>query len=1516
MEHGTDILFVIAPPFDVNMPPYVLAQPAEYLQCNGLSVQMVDLNIEIFRHSQDTQKNLWERGAWNRWASPLSFPQVCRDLDLDVDRIAAGLCDEKAPCIYFYAQRESLPFLQKVARKIRTDCPDITLIFGGPASSIEGERAVLNDELADFFIVGEVEASLLELVRRLIDNRPLDHIRGVIRPLPDGKDHFTPREPEPEPSVFGFPTYRHLDLAQYESEQVPILAGRGCAYRCAFCAEQPAQGVFRNRPARHIYEEMLAHYENLNVMRFEFQDLVIDGDTENLGALCDLIIEGGQPFVWAGQMAPRADLSEPFFKKMHSAGCNRLVFGVESFSDALLASMNKRYSAADAIDNLRWAHAAGIETHINLIVGFPGEKNQDLYNTADAVKRHVEVIDFVDTVLPCDLLPGSLMERNPARWDIFLYPDDRRPSAWDTRNQNNAAWRDKRAKELAIYIAGLPVRFHYDDFVAKNNPLRKMETRIRARFEKRIRTQPQVMLISMPPWGFENPPVALAYLTTYLKTHNVPCDLMDFNIDMYNDVGPELKMLWHVENKNYWSNEKTFQLVRRVLSDQLDRAVEAVLEVNPPLLGFSVVDPKERITIAFIKMLRHDGYKGKIVLGGPACHTPDYRQIFIDEAGDLINGYCVGEGEQTLLEAARCARDGGNLADVAGLMTPDKNGECRYEPREFIEDLDSIPHPTYAEFDHSIYPGDSLILEWSRGCVGTCTYCKGREIAGPYRSRSADHIFAELKHHYDVNGYDNFTICDPVINGSPGVLDALCDRIVDEKLPIRWNGEGIPRPSLTAKLLNKMAAAGCYELQLGLECGSDSVLKRMGKRRLFSVEEAAQVVRDCHEAGIKTCLFIIVGFPGETEQEFEKTLEFIDGNADWIDQVKSINSLHIVTDTPIHKHADTFGLTLPERDYHYLWTDSNGMDWPERNRRIRRVLSLCEKHGIEVRETNLAEGKQLDLADAIGEEIGTIEEQTQRLIRQINDLRSFEVGDAGDGLSDHESKHPSLEGAPEDTEPIEVEAPTDFADPEQKDAFVEQNLALAGVLSGERVYSGPEVLEIDLTNACNCNCVGCWNHSDMLGDDKYTGEKFRRRLPIQTVLDTIDQAAAMGAKKVQLSGAGEPFMHPDILTVIERIKEHGLVCNIISNFTLVDLDKAKRLVDLGVDDITVSVWAGTPAMYKATHPKSKGKTLYKIRETLRAIHAFKAEQKKYHPHIKIYNVISKVNAAGITDMVDFALSCYADFIEFTPIDIIEGKTDQLALDNNARDLIAAQLHALTSREDYLELDPAQDTKERKGSAEGKEFARFIKRDLLLDWFKFDLEDISRFDVLCPRKEWKLDVEEDNVRENALLFYYPHQECDVCPMADNCPIDKERHVVKVEFLSVLGFGSFYRRITSPTADTGAYDSVVKDLPCLVGWTYARLLTDGSVIPCCKGDDMPLGNLSDGDFKSIWTSLGYRDFRTRAKQLPKDAPFFKPIDCLSACDNLGQNLQTLERLKNLSDYEKGALVSPDKDALDKD
>ncbi len=499
-----------------------------------------------------------------------------------------------------------------------------------------------------------------------------------------------------------------------------------------------------------------------------------------------------------------------------------------------------------------------------------------------------------------------------------------------------------------------------------------------------------ILLVTTPPWGANNPPVGLGYLATYLKEKGYAIEVFDFNIDFFNHSPEVYRNLWHVENKNYWSNENTFSILRKIYDQRINTCIERMVLSGIKIIGFSVVDPKERFTIEMINRIKGQDKDNsiRIILGGPACSTSQQRKIFLDNVAHFIDGFVIGEGEEALCDVIDAVKNGRRLCGIPGVLAVEKGRglDSEYIPRPPISNLDTVPFPRYEEFKPELYASkSSLILEWSRGCIGNCSFCKGRALTGHYRFKSPRHIIEELKFHANRN-VNNFTICDNLINGNPKQLEELCEHIIAEGLEIRWNCQGIPLPTMTKAILSKMVKAGCYRMQWGVESGSDKVLHLMNKRH-FTVQEAERVIRDSHTSGISTEIFIIVGFPGETSEDFKKTEEFIKKNKDYIDVVKSINILHIIFGTDLYESPDKYGVILPKVDLHYKWHTKDRANTTEvRNERAKRLVALVSELGIPFLETNFMEGKEREGEDIAGENLSI-----EKLQQEINKIQTLDI---------------------------------------------------------------------------------------------------------------------------------------------------------------------------------------------------------------------------------------------------------------------------------------------------------------------------------------------------------------------------------------------------------------------------------------------------------------------------------------------------------------------------------------------
>jgi MoaA/NifB/PqqE/SkfB family radical SAM enzyme len=394
-------------------------------------------------------------------------------------------------------------------------------------------------------------------------------------------------------------------------------------------------------------------------------------------------------------------------------------------------------------------------------------------------------------------------------------------------------------------------------------------------------------------------------------------------------------------------------------------------------------------------------------------------------------------------------------------------------------------------------------------------------------------------------------------------------------------------------------------------------------------------------------------------------------------------------------------------------------------------------------------------------------------------------------------------------------------------------LVLGGILHSSRAFVGPEVLHVDLTNHCNFDCIACWCRSPLLRDKAMPDWEKKLTLPLDLIKSVFDDLSQMGGlRQVKLVGGGEPFMHPNILEIVEYIKnkDRNIEIDINTNFSLLDEKVVKKVFDLEVDSFTVSLWAGTPEAYTAVHPNQSERTFYKIKEMLNLIFEKKRTLSRANPRILIHDVIFSLNYRDVKQMVEFALETGADSIQFVPVDPVKGRTDTLLLGDSERKELLDSLLAIKSRYDE------------------KSF-RYISQD-------------------------------------------------------------------GRSLTLPDFDGFIRRTEKLDTRTGAYDEeVVEEFPCYVGWLFARIMTTGNVVPCCKGHRMVLGNIYKNSFREIWFSQDYNEFRHNCINLSKCHPYFSRIgnDAVTKtgcynCDNLWQNIPTHKKVTLLKNYHLHTFCSP--------
>ena len=207
------------------------------------------------------------------------------------------------------------------------------------------------------------------------------------------------------------------------------------------------------------------------------------------------------------------------------------------------------------------------------------------------------------------------------------------------------------------------------------------------------------------------------------------------------------------------------------------------------------------------------------------------------------------------------------------------------------------------------------------GCNKGCAYCISKLYShdkGTDVPKKIEDI-QELKAKFNSN---LFFFCDCAINNFPSILDEFIDRL--PPLHIKW-GAFLNPYQMTRVKIKKMAEAGCKYILMGIESGSTKVLKLM--RRAPSPKMATDTLRWAKEFGIFTYVYFIVNFPGETEEDFKATKEFVRRNKKIIDD-GTVSIFHLHENSTISHSPDQFDVSLGKKyNYVYFTYSHKGQSW-------------------------------------------------------------------------------------------------------------------------------------------------------------------------------------------------------------------------------------------------------------------------------------------------------------------------------------------------------------------------------------------------------------------------------------------------------------------------------------------------------------------------------------------------------------------------------------------------------------
>lgn len=321
---------------------------------------------------------------------------------------------------------------------------------------------------------------------------------------------------------------------------------------------------------------------------------------------------------------------------------------------------------------------------------------------------------------------------------------------------------------------------------------------------------------------------------------------------------------------------RKFEEYRNAIQNDVHPVWEEVRGVlkdfDPDVVGFTVLSPEVGSAAKFSAIVK-EGRRDRIVIWGGhhATFLPD--DVLSYGVVDIV---VRGEGEKTAVEIMSALASGKrNLKDVKGVSYRDDDAIYHNPEQEMIEDLDSVPFPAHhlALFPEAFKRMERIGIMTNRGCPFRCGYCSSPTFTRKrVRFRSFENVMEEIRHvtrFYNKNIVsfldDNFTI-------NKKRVTELCNHLIQANLKVSW--DTMTRADiLNEDVVRLLKKAGCCGVSIGIESGSERVLKKIDKG--VNLDKVVDAYNLLYRYDIPSGANFMAGFPEETMKDIDKTFDLM-----------------------------------------------------------------------------------------------------------------------------------------------------------------------------------------------------------------------------------------------------------------------------------------------------------------------------------------------------------------------------------------------------------------------------------------------------------------------------------------------------------------------------------------------------------------------------------------------------------------------------------------------------------------
>jgi anaerobic magnesium-protoporphyrin IX monomethyl ester cyclase len=314
--------------------------------------------------------------------------------------------------------------------------------------------------------------------------------------------------------------------------------------------------------------------------------------------------------------------------------------------------------------------------------------------------------------------------------------------------------------------------------------------------------------------------------------------------------------------------------------------IETALEKNHPDIFVIYDDGFNYLTKMCLTNMREAAFemialarrKGCTVIISSSDST-DHFETYLEKGADYV---IMGEGEQTLLELVN-AFDDNNIdrAGIHGIAFKKGDALVKTAKRMVMKELDKLPLPAWDLIDLEPYRDRwmhssgyfSLNIGTTRGCPFKCNWCAKPIYGNRYNARSPQNVVDELLMLKTKFGFDHIWFCDDIFGLKPGWVSEFADLVEKHQLKFRFKIQSRADLLVQENYVADLKRAGCDNVWMGAESGSQRILDLMDKGiTIQQIEEATRLLK---KHVIRPAFFIQFGYLGETKEDIRLTIRMI-----------------------------------------------------------------------------------------------------------------------------------------------------------------------------------------------------------------------------------------------------------------------------------------------------------------------------------------------------------------------------------------------------------------------------------------------------------------------------------------------------------------------------------------------------------------------------------------------------------------------------------------------------------------